>query len=262
MMGGFGFRMDGRYVGYEAGRVFDEFVHNFELTLGILFSTGTGDKAPAPKPVSTPVPGDVDGDGVVDNLDACPDTPAGAKVDKRGCNVDNDGDGVVNQRDKCPKTPQGAAVNSDGCAKDSDGDGVADYKDKCPKTEQGKKVDSKGCPTESIARGVLNDVTFELGKDVLTESAKVELDKVATALNQFPNVPVEVQGHTDSSGDDNYNMFLSGKRAESVKNYLISKGVDGTRLTAKGYGETKPVADNGTRDGRKQNRRVELKWLD
>ena len=209
-------------------------------------------------------PKDSDGDGVYDGLDKCPDTPKGATVDSRGCPKDSDNDGVYDGIDKCPNSPRGAVVDASGCPKDSDGDGVFDGLDKCPGTAAGTEVDSRGCKKvfdEDTRTFVLKGVNFETNSDVLTSDATRVLDEVAQTLAQWPEVKIEVAGHTDSQGSDNYNLGLSGRRAESVMKYLGTKGVAASRMTARGYGESQPIADNGTADGRAENRRVELKRL-
>lgn len=239
-------------------------------------------------------PGDADGDGVTDDLDACADTPAGWVVDSRGCPKDTDGDGVADGNDKCPGTPKGATVDANGCPSDSDLDGVFDGIDRCPNTLAGVKVDATGCPMDSDGDGVpdgtdkcpgtpkgtevdatgcpvvqqlftpekkkltLEGVNFETNSAKLTPGSRTTLDKVAASLKAYPDVKVEISGHTDSQGDDTHNYNLSQKRAEAVKDYLVGRGVDGSQLTAKGYGENNPIADNGTPAGREKNRRVEL----
>jgi OOP family OmpA-OmpF porin len=215
----------------------------------------------------TGCPLDGDADGVWDGLDECPETPAGLRVDGRGCS-DADGDGVADDRDNCPDTPAGWPVDAHGCPTDADGDGVADGADKCPDTPRGAEVDADGCPKAArlfvpdekgeVKALVLEGVTFENNSAQLTSGSRAILDDVAASLVAWPDVNVEVGGHTDSRGDDAYNQELSQKRADSVKAYLTAKGVDAARLTTKGYGETKPVADNDTADGRARNRRVEL----
>ena len=205
---------------------------------------------------------DTDKDGIPDGADRCPETPEGAKVNSFGCGVDADGDGIEDKVDKCPDTPKGASVDQKGCPLDSDGDGVANYLDKCAGTEAGIKVDENGCPLESKARGVLKGVNFKPSSSELTESSFATLDEVAATLNEVPEVKAEVQGHTDSQGGAVGNQKLSQKRAQAVADYLISKGVAPERLTVKGYGESNPIADNGTPQGRAENRRVELNWLD
>ena len=203
---------------------------------------------------------DSDGDGVADSLDQCPRTPAGARVDSRGCERDDDGDGVVNSKDRCPSTPRGAPVDADGCELDSDNDGIKDSRDECPNTAAGARVDNRGCELQDEIR--LPSVQFETNSDRLRAGAEASLDDAAITLNRYPELTVEVEGHTDSDGAADYNEGLSYRRAVTVRDYLISEGVDGTRLTARGYGEARPIADNGTADGKRQNRRVVLRLID
>ncbi|MDJ0805306.1 MAG: OmpA family protein [Gammaproteobacteria bacterium] len=198
---------------------------------------------------------DSDGDGVTDDKDKCPGTPKGTKVDADGCALDSDGDGVVDAKDKCPGTPAGAKVDANGCALDSDGDGVADYKDQCPGTPAGAKVDTKGCASQIILR----NVNFELNSNQLTTESMVILDGVASSLKSRADISgIQVIGHTDSSGSAAYNQTLSEKRAQAVADYLVSQGVESGSLSSKGMGESQPIADNSTSEGRASNRRVEL----
>jgi outer membrane protein OmpA-like peptidoglycan-associated protein len=224
---------------------------------------------------------DSDGDGVVDALDKCPGTPAGRKVNADGCELDSDGDGVVDALDKCPGTPAGRKVNADGCELDSDGDGVVDANDKCPGTPAGRKVNADGCELDSDGDGivdgddkcptvfaktadgcpsplVLHGVNFDNNEAVLRLDAYPLLDEAVKGMKVWGDVNVEVAGHTDSVGTDEHNMDLSQRRAEAVRAYLIGKGISAERLVAKGYGESQPVADNDTEEGRFKNRRVEL----
>ncbi|MBL3600168.1 MAG: OmpA family protein [gamma proteobacterium endosymbiont of Lamellibrachia anaximandri] len=199
---------------------------------------------------------DSDGDGVTDDKDQCPGTPKGVTVDAAGCALDSDGDGVADYKDKCPGTPAGASVDANGCALDSDGDGVADYKDKCPGTPAGETVDSMGCSLDFTLVGHAN---FKLNSAELSDKAKMALDAVAAKiLSHSRGSEVEVIGHTDSTGSAEYNQVLSERRARSAELYLESKGVPADQITSKGMGETQPVDDNGTKDGRYQNRRVEI----
>jgi OmpA-OmpF porin, OOP family len=200
--------------------------------------------------------GDADGDGVVDSQDQCPGTPAGVKVDASGCELDSDGDGVVDSRDQCPGTPAGAKVDAKGCELDSDGDGVVDSADKCPGTPAGATVDAKGC-----ALGiVLKNVNFETNSGNLTADSRTTLDQVAASIKARGDIKsIEVIGHTDSMGAAAYNQQLSEKRAKAVADYLVGQGVSSGILSAKGMGESQPIADNRTAAGRAENRRVELK---
>jgi OOP family OmpA-OmpF porin len=217
-------------------------------------------------------PLDSDKDGVFDGTDQCPDTPAGAKVDAKGCPTDADGDGVADGLDKCPGTPKGVKVNGEGCPIDSDGDGVTDDKDRCPDTPRGSSVDSQGCPPAAApapapifqpgtSKLVLEGVTFDTNSTRLRPESNAVLDRVAEGLRGNPDVRVEVGGHTDNSGSPSVNAKLSNGRAQSVVDYLVAKGIAPSRLKAKGYGSTQPIADNKTAEGRHQNRRVELKKL-
>jgi outer membrane protein OmpA-like peptidoglycan-associated protein len=152
--------------------------------------------------------------------------------------------------------------------RDSDGDGVYDDLDRCPDTPRGTVVDAYGCPERKTMFEpgkktlVLEGVNFALDSAELTPESYQTLDRVVGELTEWPEVRVEIGGHTDWTGEDAYNMDLSQRRTESVKAYLASKGIAESRLEAKGYGESQPIADNGTEAGRAKNRRVELKKLD
>ncbi len=207
-------------------------------------------------------PKDSDGDGVTDDKDKCPNTPKGRKVDANGCELDSDGDGVVDGLDKCPGTPAGRKVNADGCEIDTDGDGLVDGVDKCPtvyaKTADGCPAAAAATPAAAPKKLTLEGVNFDNDKATLRPEAISTLDQAAATLKEWGDVKVEVAGHTDSNASDAYNMALSQRRAEAVRDYLISKGIAADRLTAKGYGEANPIADNSTEEGRFNNRRVEL----
>jgi OOP family OmpA-OmpF porin len=145
---------------------------------------------------------------------------------------------------------------------DSDRDGVPDQNDRCPGTLEGLATDSRGCAATSRQSSVrLDGVTFELNSATLTSDASATLRRVADALRGEPNLRAEIAGHTDSSGADAYNLRLSQQRSDSVLQFLVSQGIDRGRLVARGYGETPPVADNGTPAGRERNRRVEFNVL-
>ena len=209
-------------------------------------------------------PTDADGDGVCDGLDTCEGTAKGCTVDDKGCPQDSDGDGVCDGLDKCEATAKGCMVDASGCPKDSDGDKVCDGLDKCPGTPAGQAVDTVGCQALFAPEKptlILEGVTFENDSAQLKPESAATLDSVAASLVASPDVRVEVEGHTDSTGSDAYNLKLSQKRAESVRDYLVSKGVPAARLEAKGYGESQPIAKNDSEQGRARNRRVELKKL-
>ena len=198
-------------------------------------------------------PMDSDGDGVTDDLDRCPNTPRGVKVDVHGCPLDTDGDGVPDYLDKCPDTPKGVKVDKQGCPIDTDGDGVPDYLDECPDTPKGATVNSVGC---WALKGV---VLFDHDKWELKPAAYPLLDEVVTIMKKNPDIGGVIEGHTDSTGPEAYNQPLSEKRARSVEAYIESHGIDPARFTVKGYGESKPIAPNDTPEGRQENRRVELR---
>ena len=140
--------------------------------------------------------------------------------------------------------------------KDSDGDGVVDDLDKCPDTPKGLKVDKDGCP-EPVT--ITLDIEFDTSKAVIKPVYHQKIAEVAGFLKQYPNTLATIEGHTDSRGPDKYNLRLSQRRADSVRSYLIEKfGIAADRLKAVGYGETKPIADNKTLEGRQKNRRVDV----
>lgn len=202
---------------------------------------------------------DSDKDGIVDIDDKCPGTKLGYRVDATGCTYDTDNDGIVNEEDRCPD--KAGILAFKGCP-DTDGDGVSDLDDRCPSVKG--TIDNKGCPEipkEDIQRITLiaGKIYFETNSDKLKLISYSNLDDLVQILKRYEAVNLTIEGHTDDVGEDAYNMTLSQKRTESVKAYLESKGVAGSRLTAVGYGETKPIADNKKADGRAKNRRVELK---
>ena len=168
--------------------------------------------------------------------------------------MDDDGDGVINARDECPGTPSGVEVDSAGCPVDSDGDGVADYKDRCPDTNRNLVVDTRGCPVEARMR---LHVEFAFDKANIKPKYYEHLENVAQFLKEYPKAEMTIEGHTDSIGTKDYNMDLSRRRAESVKDYIVNKyGIEPERLETVGYGESRPVAGNDTAAGRQENRRV------
>lgn len=146
------------------------------------------------------------------------------------------------------------------CDTDSDGDGVFDSLDQCPGSLPGAVVDATGCPVE-LAPQVIRGVNFEFDSAVLTAESKEILKDTATALKSMsdPNLLVEIGGHTDGQGSESYNRRLSQARAESVRQYLIVRGVPPDQLTAKGYGASQPLTDNDSEEGRAENRRVEFR---
>lgn len=219
---------------------------------------------------------DTDGDGVVDGRDRCAATPTGQAVDGQGCPLpaDSDADGVPDDRDACPDTDVGVAVLSTGCppappapapapapeeAPDLDGDGVPNEADGCPNTPRGMEVDDRGCVIRQVV--VFDDVNFEFNADRLTPVARDRLLNMASGLRGQPDLRLEIAGHTDAIGSEQANVALSRQRAESVRRYLVEQGIPSHRLTARGYGEGRPVASNETEVGRARNRRVEFHVL-
>jgi len=239
-------------------------------------------------------PFDSDGDGVPDYLDECPNTPAGVAVDSKGCPFDTDGDGVPDYLDKCPGTPVEAygKIDAHGCPLDTDGDGVPDYLDECPNTPAGVQVDSKGCPIDTDGDGIpdyldrcpnvpgpasndgcpelkatekatfekaMHGIKFATGSAVITKASYPILDAIVMIMNENPSYLLIINGHTDNVGKPAYNQVLSEKRAASVRDYIVKKGIKADRiLKAQGFGDTQPVVPNTTAANKAQNRRVEF----
>ncbi len=152
---------------------------------------------------------------------------------------------------------------------DSDGDGVLDSHDECPDTPRGTKVDEKGCPLSEkeivlLDTGTLtlDDVHFETNKAVILPESYAALDEIGEILEKWDELQIEIGGHTDNQGEEDYNLDLSGRRAQAVLDYLTGKfAIDPGQYVARGYGESQPVAGNDTPEGRAENRRVEFKVL-
>jgi outer membrane protein OmpA-like peptidoglycan-associated protein len=203
---------------------------------------------------------DTDSDGIIDNEDGCP-LEAGPKTNN-GCPVvDTDGDGVLDPVDGCVDVA-GPAANQ-GCPwPDGDGDSVPDKDDLCP--EVPGTVANKGCPEMTIEvqnalSAYAKTILFDTGKTTLKPASLEVLDNAAAILGQYKLANFYVDGYTDSVGSDSLNQKLSEGRAASVATYLESKGIASDRLESRGFGEASPIASNKTRDGRKTNRRVEIK---
>lgn len=234
----------------DAPRDFNDVVFNVGLQLPFGFRADPVPEPVEPVAVVPPVSicsdgQDNDGDGLVDfpNDPGCAAADDGDETDPAQCSdgKDNDGDGAVDHpADK-------------GCLGADDNDET----DPCKTPEAGERISLKGCGTGDII--VLRGVNFEFDKARLTANAKTILDNVAEELAAYPEITVELSGHTDAKGSDEYNQRLSDKRAASVKTYLVGKGIDADRMTTVGYGESKPVADNETDEGRELNRRTELR---
>lgn len=172
--------------------------------------------------------------------------------------MDTDNDGVANNADACPTTPANVKVDTKGCALDSDKDGVADYQDSCANTASTHKVDTKGCSlslTETVAINL--SIQFDNNSAVVKETQFAEVKRVADFMSQYANTSVSVEGYTDDRGSAAYNKQLSQKRADAVKAVLVSQfNIDATRVKATGFGEANPIETNDTATGRAANRRV------
>ncbi len=255
------------------------------VTAGVTYFFGKKKEKEPPTPLEVSTPKDSDGDGIYDDMDKCPGTPAGVRVDRSGCPLDSDGDGVYDDADKCPGTPEGVRVDRSGCPLDSDGDGVYDDLDECPNTPEGVRVDQKGCPMDSDGDGIIDtldqcprtpkgatvnecgcwvckDVNFDFDKSNIKPEYYSNLDMQVDFLKRNPDITVEIQGHTDNIGPKEYNQRLSERRARAVMNYLVENGISKERLSAKGYGFSIPMASNETKEGRAKNRRVQFSVCD
>lgn len=228
-------------------------------------------------PTKNGCPADSDEDGIPDNLDACP-RDAGAKSDdpkKNGCPSDRDGDGIADRVDACPDSP---GVRSDdpkknGCSDDPDGDGIKGSADACPLDKGTPDPDPKqnGCP--KFVRVGDSEIKLSVQiqfrpygvtkQDAISAVSEELMKEIRDALQQHPEiVKLEVQGHTDDAGTQEFNMRVSQERAEAVRQWLIDAGIPADRLVAKGYGMTRPIADNRIKIGRTRNRRVQFVILE
>ena len=251
------------------------------------------DECPAIKgSLANGCPGDTDGDGVTDDKDECVDVagpmangcpdpdpdkdgiladkdlcPTVASSEPDGCPAaDRDKDGIPDDQDKCPDVK---GKGADGCPLDTDGDGIIDDNDQCigqPETKNGYQ-DSDGCPDkvpEAVKKftGTIQGITFDTGRSSIRSSSFTVLDGAVKVLKDFEDLKLEIGGHTDSVGRESTNLRLSQSRADAVRQYMIDKGIDGERLKAVGYGESKPKASNRTRAGRAENRRIDFTLID
>jgi outer membrane protein OmpA-like peptidoglycan-associated protein len=272
-----------------------DLVQNFELLLGLSFTLGRtpaetvmapkdsdGDGFLDPQDACLAVPGvapngcpaaaapvDTDKDGIPDATDPCPtEAEDGAQpAPTDGCpNKDADGDGILIPDDKCP-TEKG--VVPDGCpVHDKDQDGILDEVDKCPDQPETKNgfQDADGCPDElpkEVAKfaGVIKGIQFDFGKATIRKESNKILDDAVKVLAQYDDLRIMVSGHTDNVGEAQKNIELSQARANSVKEYMVGKGIDANRIETRGAGPNEPVADNATDKGRQENRRIEFKLI-
>lgn len=180
---------------------------------------------------------------------------------------DRDGDGVPDERDECPDDPEDpdGFQDADGCPDDdNDQDGVLDWDDGCPTAPEtiNDISDDDGCPdhidVEESLITTFEPVYFQTDSDVILERSHPMLREIAAVLKTNPDMHIRVEGHTDASGDDQRNLELSQRRADSVKRFLVENGASSGQVDAEGFGETRPIASNATRAGRAQNRRVEF----
>jgi OOP family OmpA-OmpF porin len=201
---------------------------------------------------------DADRDGVPDSDDWCPDSQAGTRVGSDGCAAWE----VPARCERKPVLPPVAAPAPAAPAAppvDSDGDGVFDPADRCIDTPAGSTVMANGCI--DVTTVVLKGVSFDTGSVTLLPEAHRTLRLVADAMRANRRLVVEVGGHTDSVGDAGVNLRLSRRRADAIRLFLVSEGVDPERISATGYGEARPIDDNNTAAGRANNRRVEFKVI-
>jgi len=212
---------------------------------GALVAGAIGAMLCAEEPAPEPEVFDSDGDGVEDNYDDCPDTPAGVQVDAAGCPLDSDGDGVPDYLDQCPDTPAGTEVDAQGCPLPVV---VEDYCYQWVVVEDGEVVGYQ-------------PVLFAFDATEFEATAHPELDCIGYALGQQHD-RLLIEGHTDSVGPAAYNQTLSEQRAEMARQYLIGKGVPAEDLQTVGYGEERPAYSNDNEVGRSGNRRVEFKILE
>lgn len=219
---------------------------------------------------------DADGDGIIDPQDQCPNDPelVNGYKDEDGCPEDPndwDSDGIANDLDKCPKEPEtiNGIEDQDGCPDlipgDKDQDGIRDDVDKCPEVKEvinGYK-DDDGCPDHELDEfsGHVEGIHFNVGKSTILVDSYDKLNRGAELLLKYARLRFVIEGHTDSTGQKNMNMALSESRAESVRQYLIEKGVSGSRMTIEHFGPDRPIANNATTDGRALNRRIEFRLL-
>jgi outer membrane protein OmpA-like peptidoglycan-associated protein len=213
---------------------------------------------------------DTDGDGIVDRKDKCPDKAGPPERD--GCpEEDKDKDGIVDEKDKCPDEPEDKDKfeDEDGCPDpDNDKDGVLDEADKCPNEPETKNgyQDEDGCPDEVPApvkkfTGVVKGINFRRNSADIKASSFPLLKEAVAVFKEYPTLRVEISGHTSDEGKRDFNMKLSRKRAEAVKLFLVSAGIDESRIGTVGHGPDKPIADNETKEGKEKNRRIEFRLL-
>ncbi len=210
--------------------------------------------------------GDRDGDGILDSKDVCPDLPEDKDgfQDDDGCpDYDNDNDGIPDNKDNCVNDAEDkdGFQDEDGCPDpDNDGDGVLDVRDRCP--DISGPASNQGCPLKEIPKleenFVLEGVVFRTGSSEIMEQSFEKLDVCYEQLKKAQDRRYEISGHTDNAGSDKINIKLSLDRANAVRDYLVNRGIDAKRFVTKGYGSSRPKADNKTAEGKQINRRIEF----
>jgi len=212
---------------------------------------------------------DTDEDSVLDGLDQCPNTPKGALIDSRGCPTDGDQDGVFDGIDRCQLTPPGATVDELGCPGDADNDGVFDGLDRCPDTQLGVATDARGCPAappptplDSVTgeqTWILPGEVWELRGAVLAPEGFVILDSMLATVKAVPDARIMVNAFAHDRLVPSDNTRLSRRRADVIKDYLVSQGIPVTRITAAGKGSQTLIVQDTTETARIINRRVEIR---
>lgn len=205
-------------------------------------------------------PFDEDNDGVYDDDDRCKGTPAGVKVDKNGCPVDSDNDGVNDDVDQCPDTPKGVSVDELGCPADGDKDGVSDALDQCPETPEGAIVDDKGCINHSANIELINaklaPVYFNTDQSEVSSAQHQKVDELVKILKQYPEYKVNLYGHADSRGSEDYNLQLSKKRVDRVVALIKARGIADEQIRTKAFGESEADEQLETEEQMRENRKV------
>jgi outer membrane protein OmpA-like peptidoglycan-associated protein/opacity protein-like surface antigen len=212
----------------------------------------------------TQLANDTDGDGVINSVDLCPNTPIAAygKIDEYGCPSDSDADGLADYLDKCPYIYVDLTKDSTGCPPDTDGDSVPNEEDDCPDTPGGYAVDERGCPSlVSIFRRISMNVRFsQSGKGIDFKSIRT-LDSVAVKLKDFPDVKIIISGYSDNSMSLEQSKAQSRIEALKIKSYIVSRKISGERIETIGIGATNFIDTNTTEAGRARNRRIEIEFI-
>ena len=221
------------------------------LSVAMLACGGPPDRGGAPE---VPVAASAQADSA-----AAPPEPSGDAADSQPLQPpDADQDGVADADDKCPDTQRGLQVDANGCPLDADQDGVLGAADACPNSPYGEPVDETGCrPRLAVAQEFTLLLTFDPASAKIVGDPHGALAEVAALMTQYPETTVVIEGHTDDRGPPKANLKMSKARADAVAKVLIDDlGIDASRVSTKGYGKTRPIATNATKEGRERNRRV------